>query len=147
MTRSRLALFGALVVVAAIAASGPVRADPPKYPLEGRWITFDPDTKKKDGVVEVFQKDGKFYGKLIWLANPDQKDDKGNGGPLLGRMLLKDFTWDDDDEYENGKIYNPRDGKDYKCNLEVKDNGRKLKVRGFVGISMFGKTEYWSRDE
>jgi len=147
MTRSRLVLLGSLVLAATLAASAVAHADAPRWPLEGRWVTYDPDTKKKDGIVEVFKKDGKFFGKLVWLANADQKDEKGDGGPLLGRLLLKGFSWDDDDDYEDGKIYNPRDGKDYSCKLEVKENGRKLKVRGFVGISMFGKTEYWTREE
>jgi uncharacterized protein (DUF2147 family) len=57
--------------------------------------------------------------------------------------MLKDFTYDDG-EWTDGHIYNPSDGKEYKAYMKLKDH-KTLTVRGYVGISLFGKTDTWTR--
>jgi len=74
------------------------------------------------------------------ISNPDATL---RSRPKLSLELLKDFTFDGNDVYENGSIYDPKSGKTYRCKLTL--NGDELKVRGFIGISLLGRTEKWTR--
>ena len=109
---------------------------------------------KGKGHVQIFKQDGKYYGKVVWLNNPkdvngNPKVDKKNPDealrdkPLLGLTMLKDFEYEDG-EWTGGEIYNPSDGKEYKAYMKLKDRNT-LDVRGYVGISLFGKTDTWIR--
>jgi uncharacterized protein (DUF2147 family) len=71
--------------------------------------------------------------------NPDQAK---QGQPVLGLEILNGFGFDKD-EWNEGHIYDPESGKTYSCTLSLKD-AHTLKVRGYVGISMFGRTEIWT---
>ncbi len=73
--------------------------------------------------------------------NPDTKKRQQ---PIVGMTILTNFIFDGKDEWEDGKIYDPESGNTYSCNMEL--NGRnKLKVRGYIGLSLFGRTEVWTR--
>jgi uncharacterized protein (DUF2147 family) len=61
----------------------------------------------------------------------------------LGLIILRDFKHDDG-EWTGGRIYDPQNGKDYKCFMKLKDN-KTLNVRGYIGISLLGRTEVWTR--
>ena len=109
---------------------------------------------KGKGHVQIFKENGKYYGKLIWITNPKDvngkpKLDKNNPNPalrskpLLGLTMLKNFKYDDG-EWSGGQIYNPSDGKEYKAYIKLKDLNT-LDLRGYVGISLFGKTDTWIR--
>ncbi|MDY0335364.1 MAG: DUF2147 domain-containing protein, partial [Bacteroidales bacterium] len=77
--------------------------------------------------------------------NPDTTLQKR---PLMGLQLLSGFVFDGDDEWESGKIYDPKSGKTYSCYMEFTDKSKnKLKVRGYIGISLLGRTTYWTRVE
>ena len=60
--------------------------------------------------------------------------------------LIADFSRKSDRQWVNGRIYDPRDGKTYKCKMTLQKDGT-LKVRGYVGVSLFGKTVVWNRIE
>lgn len=116
----------------------------------GKWKTLDDETGKPVSVVEIFEKNKKIYGKVVEIFNPKTKvprcekcdgDDKNK--PILGLIVIKGLT-KDGKEYNNGKILDPKHGKIYKCfiTLESKDV---LKVRGFIGISLIGRTQFWER--
>jgi uncharacterized protein (DUF2147 family) len=109
---------------------------------------------KGKGHVQIFKLNGKYYGKVIWLSNPKDENgkpkvDKNNPNasqrnkPLLGLTMLKNFKYDED-EWSGGQIYNPSDGKEYKAYMKLKDQNT-LAVRGYVGISLLGKTDTWTR--
>jgi uncharacterized protein (DUF2147 family) len=113
--------------------------------------------EEKDGKVEIYKENGKYYGKLIWLLNPIDEEtgkaklDKHNDDeelqkrPLKGLLLMNDFTFDEDDqEWEDGEIYDPKKGSTYSCYMKLIDMN-KLKVRGYIGISLIGRTTYWTR--
>jgi uncharacterized protein (DUF2147 family) len=97
--------------------------------------------------------DGKYEGKLIWGGSPtfESQVDKKNPDvskrtrPLKNMVFLTDFIFDGDDEWTGGRIYNAEDGDLYKCKMELEDNKQTLKVRGYVGIPLLGKTERWHR--
>jgi uncharacterized protein (DUF2147 family) len=118
--------------------------------VTGKWKTIDDQTGEAKSIIEIYEQGGKIYGKVIDILNPARKkglcqncsgEDKNK--PILGLVVLKGLS-KDGDEYEGGKILDPQTGKVYKClvALEGKD---KLKVRGYIGFSLIGRTQYWTR--
>lgn len=118
--------------------------------IVGKWKTIDDETGKQKSVVEIFEKSGKIYGKVIHIVEPEHRnrvcekcvgDDKNK--PIQGMVIIRGLT-KDGDEYNGGKIIDPKNGKTYKClmALESKD---KLKVRGYIGFSLLGRSQYWLR--
>ena len=107
----------------------------------GTWIT-----EAGDGNVEIYENNGKIYGKIVWLEKgPDTKDThnpdaKLKDRKLIGVNLLSGLT-KKGDKYEGGKIYDPKSGKTYKCAIWL--DGKELKVRGILGI--FHSTQTWKR--
>lgn len=106
------------------------------------------------GQVQIYKQNGRYYGKICWIkdtkdAGGELKVDKNNPDetlrqrPLLGIQMMRDFTYDDG-EWNGGKLYNPKDGKEYQCILKLTDTNT-LKVRGYIGFSFVGKTDIWSR--
>ena len=117
----------------------------------GYWKTIDDDGKTEKSIVRIYEKNGKLHGKIVKIINPDKPNpvcDKCSGSrkdqPVLGMV----FMWNlkkDGDEWSGGRILDPENGKDYKCYIALKDGGKKLKVRGYVGVSLFGRTQHWFR--
>ncbi|MEJ0105508.1 MAG: DUF2147 domain-containing protein [Bacteroidota bacterium] len=101
---------------------------------------------KKDAKIEIFKKGNRYFGKSVWVAVPrkdNQNPDKDlKKRELLGAELLTDFSYSDG-TYTEGKIYDPESGKLYDCKITM--IGDNLKVRGYVGISLFGRTEIFER--
>lgn len=107
-------------------------------------------TPKKDGRIEIYKENDKYFGKIIWLIpeNRNNLDDKNpdpdkRNTPLQGLVNLKDFKFNGD-YWEEGSIYDPDNGEKYSCKMKLK-NKDKLEVRGFIGISLFGRTEIFKR--
>ncbi len=103
-------------------------------------------TDKNEGMVEVTKRDAKYYGKLIWTVTPgkldaNNPDKKQQADKLAGKEILKGFTFDDG-TWENGTIYDPKNGKTYSCRINRDEKGN-LNVRGYIGISMLGRTTFW----
>lgn len=116
----------------------------------GKWKSIDDETGKALGIVEIYEEDGKIHGKIIEILIPKDKnktcqacpgEDKDK--PILGLTIVKDLT-KDGNEYNGGHILDPKHGKLYKCYINL-ENDDKLKVRGYIGISLFGRTQYWHR--
>lgn len=105
--------------------------------------------------VKIEKSGDKFYGKIVWLREPNNEEgkpkvDKNNPEealrtkPLLGYRILKDFTYAGDKVWEEGTIYDPENGSTYSCEITMKDENT-LDVRGFIGVSVFGRTDVWKR--
>ncbi len=116
----------------------------------GKWKTIDDETGKPLSIVEVFEKNHKVYGKVLEILNPVNRNrvcEKCSGEdsnkPILGLTVIKGLT-KVGDEYTKGKILDPKNGKLYSCYITL-ENQDKLKVRGYIGISLFGRTQYWIR--
>jgi uncharacterized protein (DUF2147 family) len=125
--------------------------------IVGKWWN-----QEKEAQIEIYACESKYCGKIVWLKEPNYPadDPKGMGGkpkvdrenpdpskrgqPILGMNLLLGFTHSGGNLWEGGQIYDPREGKTYKCKmtLETPDH---LRVRGFIGISFVGKTNDWTR--
>ncbi|WP_439128248.1 DUF2147 domain-containing protein [Polaribacter sp.] len=115
----------------------------------GKWNSKN-DAGKVDSVLEVYEKDGKAYAKVVEILNPDRKnalcvecEGENKNKPILGLNILSGLE-KDDDEWSGGTILDPRNGKVYKCYIELIESN-KLKIRGYIGVSLFGKTAYWTR--
>jgi len=116
--------------------------------IEGVWLN-----EEKDAKIQIYKaRDGKFYGKIVWLKDPTEngkpKTDKKNPKdqmktqPLVELVILKGFNMDGN-TYEDGTIYDPNNGKTYDCKMTYK--GKTLAIRGFIGLSLFGRTTIWER--
>ena len=118
----------------------------------GKWHSFNDETQEIESVIEVYEKDGKAFAKIIEIKNPDRKTAvcdmcKGSNKdkPILGMEILSGLQMNDD-EWSGGKILDPKNGKEYKCYIKlVEDN--KLKIRWYIGFSLLGRTAYWQRAE
>lgn len=117
--------------------------------IEGKWKTIDDETKQAKSIVEIYKKtDGKYYGKvsqlLIKPANPNCtscKDDR-KGKPILGLEIIRGLQ-KEGNEFTGGTITDPKTGKTYKCTITK--SGDKLNVRGYMGVSVFGRTQIWEK--
>ena len=121
----------------------------------GRWKTVDDTTGKVKSIVDIRGENGTLYGKIEKVLDPDVpgpnplcthcegdlKDKPENGLQILWGMKRNGGQW------EGGQILDPHNGKVYRCILSLEDGGRKLKVRGFIGFALLGRTEYWLREE
>ena len=116
-----------------------------------QWKTIDDETGKPKAVVSIVEKDGKLHGTIVKLFRaPDEEQnprcDKCTGAlkdqPILGMTILRDLE-KDGDEWTGGTILDPKNGKSYDCKIALEDGGKKLKVRGYLGISLLGRTQYW----
>ena len=118
--------------------------------IVGKWYNTE-----KDAQVEIYKEGSKFFGKIVWLQDPTEngkpKVDRNNGDiskrerPIMGMKLLNNFEHKGSN-WENGTIYDPKNGKTYSCIIKKKDN-KTLEVRGFVGISLIGRTVEWTKAE
>jgi uncharacterized protein (DUF2147 family) len=116
----------------------------------GIWLTGGKEPAK----IQIYRSGEKFYGKIIWLKNSTengkQRVDANNpdkakrSTPIIGLVMLNGFRFDGDDEWKGGDIYDPESGKTYSSYMYLKDKNT-LKVRGYVGISLLGRTETWTR--
>lgn len=118
----------------------------------GKWNSTNDDTGEVDSVVEIYEKEGKAYAKIIEIKDPERQNavcteckGENKGKPILGLEILTGLE-KDDDEWSGGKILDPRNGKVYKCYIELVEPN-KLKLRGYIGFSLLGKTKYWERAE
>ena len=115
----------------------------------GTWLTGGKEPAK----IQVYKSGDKYYGKIVWLKYPEENglprmdannpDKSKRSQKILGLVILRNFRFDED-AWEGGKIYDPEIGKTYSCIISLKDKST-LKVRGYVGISLLGRTEIWTR--
>ncbi|MFM2266003.1 MAG: hypothetical protein RLZ77_1423 [Bacteroidota bacterium] len=118
----------------------------------GKWVTIDDETRNKKAIVEIFEDHGKLYGKIIEILDPEkrkQKCTKCEGAdkdkPILGLTIIKGMT-KKEDGYEGGQITDPNNGKTYRCMISFGGKD-KLIVRGYLGISLFGRSQTWIRQK
>ncbi|MEN8163220.1 MAG: DUF2147 domain-containing protein [Acidobacteriota bacterium] len=128
-------------------------------PLLGLWAT-PPEDEGGQAHVEITGKGDGYSGRLVWLAEPvyDSDDEQGMGGmakvdrenpdpalrsrPTQGLVILEGFVRSGN-KWTDGTIYDPNNGKTYRCKMQLK--GERLKVRGYIGVSLFGRSTEWTR--
>lgn len=105
--------------------------------------------------VKIDKVGDQFFGKVVWLREPlneegkpkvdkNNPDEKLRTVPLLGFKLIKDFSFKGEKVWEDGTIYDPENGSTYSCTIKMTDENT-LDVRGFIGVSLFGRTDVWKR--
>ncbi|MDG1653534.1 MAG: DUF2147 domain-containing protein [Flavobacteriaceae bacterium] len=119
-------------------------------PIEGTWVTQDDETGKQKSEVLIYKEDGKLYGKITKLLLPEDQGKKcvnckgaNKDQPIEGMIIIKDLELEDD-TWEEGTILDPKSGKVYDCYVDFEDTNT-LKVRGFLGFSLLGRTQIWKR--
>jgi uncharacterized protein (DUF2147 family) len=120
-------------------------------PVERLWYNEERTAK-----IQVYKAvDGRFYGKIVWLKEPlrdgrpkidiNNSDKSKRNDPILGLLILKNFKKGSDNHYEDGTIYDPKNGKTYSCKMTLE--GDKLNVRGYFRFSLIGRTTTWTKAE
>jgi uncharacterized protein (DUF2147 family) len=111
--------------------------------------------KNEDATFEIFEDQGKLSGKIVSMREPQTADGKEKtdihnpdaskrGRPIIGLEFMSGFTKKTNSRWEDGKIYDPKTGNTYSSLLEL-DGAGAIKVRGYIGISLIGRTAVWTR--
>lgn len=125
--------------------------------ISGLWWN-----QEKSAQIEIYESSGRLFGKIVFLKEPvyppddpqsmagRAKVDRNNPDPLkrkqplLGLQILSSFRQTGDRLWEEGSIYDPKNGKTYRCKMTL-ENTDSLSVRGFIGFSLLGRTTTWTR--
>jgi len=149
MKKQLMNLFALIALLFAIIPA--IAQNDPADQILGKWLNED-----KDAHVDVYKEAGKYFGKIVWLKEPNEEltglpklDDENSdvslqSRPVMGLVILQDFIYDGDGEWEDGTIYDPKNGKTYSCYMEFDEEGI-LKIRGYIGFSWIGRSSYWTR--
>jgi uncharacterized protein (DUF2147 family) len=115
----------------------------------GTWTN-----QEKEARFEIYKCGDKLCGKITWLKEPNRdgkpKTDINNpekklqSQPLLGLVFLKGFEYDDNNKWDDGTIYDPKSGKTYSSYMQMLSKD-KIEVKGYIGISMIGRSQIWNR--
>ena len=121
----------------------------------GLWKAIDDTTGKPSALIRITEERGELRGKIEQLFRAPGEDpnpkctlcsDARKDQPILGMTIVSGLK-KDGDEYKDGEILDPNNGKIYKSKLSVHDGGKKVEVRGYVGVPMFGRSQVWLRQE
>ena len=116
----------------------------------GQWETYDDKTKEKTAVIEIYQTDNLYFAKIVKSFKGEKnalcETCKGinKNKPIIGLVVIENIK-KDGNKFNGGTVLDPDNGETYKCNLKLINN--KLEVRGYLGFSLFGRTQYWVRKE
>jgi uncharacterized protein (DUF2147 family) len=126
--------------------------------IAGYYYAEDAATGQSSQIEIYRAADGKYYGKVVWLQEPNENgrpkvdvknpDQQLRNRPMLGIPLLKGFSYvADNDEWSGGTIYNPASGKTYHCIMKF-DKKNRLKIHGYIGAAWMGlgETVYWPKE-
>jgi uncharacterized protein (DUF2147 family) len=143
-----------LFVAASLLAAGPLALAQADSPV-GVWRTVDDKTGKERSVVRITENNGVFEGTVEKLLNRQPDDDpdglcrKCDGErkdkPIVGMTILWGLK-KDGDQFAGGEILDPKNGKIYRAKMKLIEGGRKLEVRGFIGVSLLGRSQTWLRE-
>ena len=117
----------------------------------GIWTNEDGKAR-----FEIYQSGDKLHGKIVQLKEPlrngkpkldeNNPDKKLRNRPLQGMLFMKDFKYDGGNKWDDGTIYDPESGKTYSCYMKMTGKD-KMEVKGYIGISLIGRTQNWTRVE
>jgi len=121
----------------------------------GVWKTIDDETGKPKSLIRISESNGELRGRIEKLfrepgEDPNPRCEKCEGNlkdqPIVGMTILTGMK-KDGDEYRGGQILDPANGKVYKSKMALTDGGKKLDVRGYIGVPMLGRTQTWVREQ
>jgi uncharacterized protein (DUF2147 family) len=148
MNFSRTISLVSTVVLSAIR----LPAASPETTPAGLWQTVDDKTGKPRGIVRIYEQNGELFGKIEDTLKESERHehcglctDERKDKPIIGLVIVRRLKRKGD-EYSGGDILDPDTGTVYRCKVRLVENGRKLIVRGFVGLSLFGRSQTWTRE-
>lgn len=122
----------------------------------GLWRTIDDKTGMARSLVRIVDAGGTLEGKVEKTLNRRPDDDPDGlcractgarkDQPVVGMTILWGLK-QEGDEWKGGEILDPKNGKTYRCRMKLIEGGKKLEVRGFIGVSLLGRTQTWVREE
>lgn len=118
----------------------------------GTWLN-----EEKDGKIFVYKQADEYFGRVTWIEHDtnddgtsprldsENPDSKLAEKPIVGLIILENLEWDDDDnEWDDGEIYDPRSGNTYSCYAKLEDDDT-LFLKGYIGFSLIGRSTLWTR--
>lgn len=147
-------LLGAFVVALLVWSASVLPAAAGAQPASpvGLWQPLD-SSGKPLGLIRIFESNGLYYGRIEPSSPGDDRGarcthcrDGRHGQPIIGLVMLRHLR-PQNGEYVGGDILDPDTGRVYSCALRLTDGGRQLIMRGFLGISLFGRSQTWRRVE
>jgi uncharacterized protein (DUF2147 family) len=152
------ALLAALLLCAQFpvyAAINPATSASPETPV-GQWKTIDDVTGQVKSIVQIREQNGVLYGTVVDVFNPPAPNPlcihcpgAFKDRPVVGLQILWGLRKSGADKsgavWTGGQILDPENGKIYRCNLTLADHGQTLRLRGYIGFSLFGRTQRWQR--
>jgi uncharacterized protein (DUF2147 family) len=137
-----VALLGTIRIAALAAEPTPV----------GLWRTVDDKTGQARGFVRLYESEGQIFGRIDKAVDPkdatercDLCSDERKNQPVIGMVILRGMK-KIGLEYRGGDILDPDTGTVYRCTFRMVDAGRRLVLRGFVGMTLFGRSQTWIRE-
>lgn len=137
----KLSLFFVLLLISTLSFAQDI--------TQGTWFN-----EEKSAKIQFFKQGDKIFGKIVWLKEPNDNgkprtdkenpDEKLRSRPLIGLVNLKNFTQSNKNTWEDGEVYDPKNGKTYSCKMTLSSPTR-LDVRGFIGISIIGRTSHFTK--
>ena len=151
-------MMKALLLAAAAVALLPLAAAAQQTSAAGLWKTIDDHSGQPKALIRISEAGGEYKGKIEKLfrtpneeQNPkcDKCTDARKDQPLVGMTILSGMKPEKQEsgEYSGGQILDPENGKIYKSKMTLDDDGRKLNVRGYIGMPLLGRTQTWLRAE
>jgi uncharacterized protein (DUF2147 family) len=130
-------IISIIILTAFVAASYAQKADD----ILGIYFCVDPFSKKQSQAEIYKAKDGTYEAKVVWTNDIKGQDQ-------VGLVFMRGLTYNaEKNEYQNGKIQYPGKKGTYKSYVRIVDGGKTLKMRGYLGVSMFGMTVDWKRED
>ena len=121
--------------------------------ITGIWFN-----QEKTSKIKIVKMNEKYFGKIVWLkvthdvktgkprTDIENPDESRRNEPLMNLTVLRRLKWDKGVDYSDGLIYDPKNGKEYSCKAHLKDKNH-MELRGYIGISLLGRTAVWERAE
>ena len=121
-------------------------------------ILGDWKTGTGNAIVRIYKNGQKYQGKIVWLKEPNDPEtgkpkidrnhpeESSRSRPILGMINVWGFQFDEKNSWKDGNIYDPKNGKTYSCKIKMISSSS-IEVRGYIGISMIGRTDTWARQD
>lgn len=138
------------LLMLALLASTTFSAAAQKLSPLGVWTNSE-----KKATFEIYQCGTKLCGKIVSIREPndaagkpktdgENPDPKLRTRPRLGMVFMQDFTYDSGNKWDDGTIYDPESGKTYACYMKL-ENANQMEVKGYIGFSLIGRSQTWTR--
>lgn len=150
LKKSLFVIIASIIVFLGNSAMTVSVADNPDA-VVGVWKTGD-----GNAIVRIYKNEDKYQGKIVWLKEPNDPDtgkpklDKNNSTetlrnrPIIGLLNIYGFKFIEKNLWDEGNIYDPKSGNTYSCTIKML-NANTLEVRGYIGVSLIGRTDVWTK--